>query len=70
MPTIDLQKIARSCVGFSEFVEKAEAAIENPRKYFKQQGEANTLAITRDCLSFGEFQAKMATLRGEPTNVR
>lgn len=53
---INLQKIARDCIGFGEFVDKVNVAIENPKKYLKQQ-EANIsiTQIANECLTFGQF---------------
>lgn len=67
MPEIDLRKIALNSLSFGEFHAKAQAAIQNPQKHFKQQrANANTLAIAKNCMSFGEFHAKMEQQGGEP----
>jgi hypothetical protein len=66
MPTIDLQKIALSSLSFNDYLVKANAAINNPQKYFKQQeATANVFQIASECLTFGQFLARMNKQAGE-----
>lgn len=63
-PLIHLQKIARDCIGFGEFVDKVNVAIEKPKKHFKQQeATANIFQIASECLTFGQFIERMNSQR-------
>jgi hypothetical protein len=65
-PTIDLQKLARGCLNFADFYQKGEAAIQKPQKHFKQeQARNNNAQITNNCLTFGQFLARMDKQAGD-----
>jgi hypothetical protein len=64
MPTINLQKLALESLSFSEYLVKANAAIQNPQKYFKQQqANANITQIASECLTFGQFIERINSQR-------